>query len=132
MLASSSVASILNMCYRTRRARNLKGIKIMSRYEPRSEKDEFNDFLKELIRVGFLEGKALGITKFVIDQGCDKLTKRQEYVFQNEVIDRFVHETCEVCGEKIPWYQMYSAIESGRCVDHNPELKSEEQTSIAD
>lgn len=76
---------------------------------------EFNGFLKQLINAGYLEDPALGITKFVIDNGYAEMTPKQNFVFQKEVIEGFVHEECEMCHQEIPWPEMFFAIDKGAC-----------------
>ncbi|HXB60388.1 MAG TPA: hypothetical protein VNU95_12515 [Candidatus Acidoferrales bacterium] len=84
---------------------------------------EFNGFLKDLVKAGNLEGAAEGITKLVIAEGRDKLTEKQDWVFQTQVIDKFVHERCGMCHQKIPWCEMFFAIDKGFCAACDPDLR---------
>ena len=81
------------------------------------ETDDFqrNEFFKQLIQAKYLEGPALGITTLVIAEGVRGLSEKQNYVFQREVMDRFVHEECESCRQKLPWCEMFFAIDRGEC-----------------
>jgi hypothetical protein len=98
----------------------------MSQHGPPSEESQFKDFLNQLINAKYLEGAALGITKLVIDKGREALSGKQEYVFQKDVIDRFVHERCKTCHDTIPWCEMFFAIDRGQCVGCDQRLKSSE------
>jgi hypothetical protein len=75
----------------------------------------FREFLRALVAADFVEGTALGVMKFVIANSREKLSQKQEAVFQKQVIDEFVHEKCKVCNQTIPWSEMFQAIDSGVC-----------------
>ena len=79
------------------------------------DKMECGRFLQELISARYLEDPARGITKLVIDKGREALSQKQEFVFQRNVIDEYVHERCDMCHQKIPWCEMFQAIEGGLC-----------------
>jgi len=79
-------------------------------------KMEFNGFLKQLIKTEFLEDAALGITKYIIDHGREKLTSKQNFIFQKEIMDKFVHEECEMCHQEIPWPEITFAVNKDVCV----------------
>ncbi|CAB3705168.1 hypothetical protein LMG1866_02781 [Achromobacter ruhlandii] len=93
-----------------------------------TEQTEFGDFLQQLVDRDHLEGAALGITKLVIDKGESFLTDKQRYVFQKEVLDVFVKESC-VRGCSIPWSEMYEAYDNGGlcsyCAHMNGRMESE-------
>jgi hypothetical protein len=65
-------------------------------------------FLQELIDKDHLDGAALGVTKQVIAGGEDGLTPRQKFVFNRDVIRKFVTEECQN-GCDIPWSEQYEA-----------------------
>jgi NAD-dependent SIR2 family protein deacetylase len=77
--------------------------------------DGFNDFLKELLDRGALEGAAEGITKKVIADGEESLSEKQMHVFKTHVLGEFVTDECSRCGTDIPWSEMSAAYESGMC-----------------
>ncbi len=79
------------------------------------DKMEFNRFLQILIDGRYLEDPACGIAKLVGDKGREALSEKQEFVFQRHVIDKYVHEECERCHVKIPWCEMFHAIDTGLC-----------------
>jgi len=79
------------------------------------DKMQFNGFLQELVDARYLEDPTRGITKLVIDKGREVLSEKQDFIFQRHVIDEYVHEKCEVCHQKIPWCEMFHAIDSGLC-----------------
>lgn len=78
-----------------------------------SEQNEIDELLELLVSNVHLKNPALGITKQVIDRGADSLSKKQKYVFENEVLKKYVLESCSICGGTIPWSEMYPAIENG-------------------
>lgn len=91
--------------------------------------DDFEDFkncLKKLMELNLIEhSAALGVTKFVIENGLEKLSNKQEYVFKTYVWDKFFDRKCSNCGEQIPWCEMPAIIEDtkkicGVCL-HNSE-----------
>lgn len=75
--------------------------------------NEFTAFLEELLSLERIEGVAAGITKKVIAQGRDSLSQKQDYVFQKEVLDEYVYESCDVCCNSIPWSEMVDAYDNG-------------------
>jgi hypothetical protein len=77
------------------------------------EEAEKNDFLRQLIDMGDLDGIALGITKKVITEGEDALSERQKFVLKRDVLDEFVTAECRGCGSNVPWSEMYSAYHNG-------------------
>lgn len=77
------------------------------------EEHEFEDFLKEILDAGHLEGAAEGITKLVIDKGEKALSPKQSFVFQKEVLDEFITKECKRCGGDIPYCEMYAAYDNG-------------------
>lgn len=79
------------------------------------DENDFKGYLKELVSLNYLEGTALGIAKQVITKGVNSLTDKQKYVFQNEVIDKYVKDYCERCSNSIPWSEMSIAHETGFC-----------------
>jgi hypothetical protein len=79
------------------------------------ENDGYTDFLQEVIDSGELEPAAVGITKIVIAKGEDALSPKQAYVFKRYVLDEYTTESCDRCGENIPWCEMMQAHETGNC-----------------
>ena len=76
----------------------------------------FNDFLKQLVNGGRLEGSAEGITKLVINKGMEKLTPKQMYVFNEYVLGVHKVSECSRCSNDIPWSEMYEALNNdGLC-----------------
>jgi hypothetical protein len=75
--------------------------------------DSLNDFLEEIIEGEHLEGAALGITKKVIKEGVESLTRKQKRVFDTYVLGEFVTAACKRCGNDIPWSEMYHAYDNG-------------------
>jgi hypothetical protein len=88
---------------------------------------QFREFLQQLVKAGYLDGKALGITALVIDKGREELSEKQEFVFQKEVLERYVHERCRVCQQKIPWCEMFFAIDRGECAACDPRLRPDRE-----
>lgn len=85
----------------------------MSRHDEIEEDDGFSDFLRQLLELEHLEGTTAGITKLVIDKGEDALSDKQRFVFKRDVLDVFAVEACEICGNEIPWSEMYEAHDNG-------------------
>ncbi|MCW7553669.1 hypothetical protein NX722_13730 [Endozoicomonas gorgoniicola] len=85
----------------------------MSIKDQLSDDDGFNDFLQQIVESEGLEEAAEGITRKVIAEGRESLSKKQEYVFQTRVVDEFGTGDCKRCGEDIPWSEMYAANENG-------------------
>jgi uncharacterized membrane protein len=79
------------------------------------DKIEFIRFLKELVHARYLEGPALGITRLAIDKGREALSEKQAFVLHRNVMDEYVHERCGMCHQKIPWCEMFQAIDTGLC-----------------
>ena len=87
----------------------------------------FVDFLREILPE--LDKKAAGITRFVMDNGLDSLSAKQEYVFETEVMDMYPNEKCKVCGDFIPWSYMYAAqLNDGLCYDCDKKLEKLEKS----
>jgi NAD-dependent SIR2 family protein deacetylase len=85
-----------------------------------SDEIEFRGFVRELIDADYLQDSTLGIAKLVMDEGREKLSVKQNFVFQKNIIDEYAHQKCEMCHQKIPWSEMFSAIDTGlcaRCID---------------
>ena len=82
-------------------------------WNDRIDDDEgYADFLQSLIDDSYLEGAAEGITKQVITKGEESLSDKQKYVFDKEVLGKYVKE-CTRCGINIPWSEMSAALENG-------------------
>jgi hypothetical protein len=80
---------------------------------PGDPDDGRDDFLRQLINMGRLDGAALGITKKVIAEGDDVLSAAQKFVFKRDVLDVFVIAECKQDGGAIPWSEMLMAHENG-------------------
>jgi hypothetical protein len=87
----------------------------MSHYVYETETDKFNKFLRQLIDAGRLKATARGITLRVIAKGLHTLSRSQKFVFQTEVVEKFVRKTCR-CGNEISWDEMFF-VEDGKCID---------------
>lgn len=80
------------------------------------EDGEFAEFLRQLIDMNHLEGKAKETTRKVISDGIESLSKRHRSVFDQEVFKMFVTRTCQKCSHPIPWNEMFDAYNnSGLC-----------------
>lgn len=75
--------------------------------------DDFQEFLKQLLRGGHLEDSAEGITEKVIEEGLGSLSDKQMFVFEKYVITEFVVEKCRSCSQTIPWCEMYDSYHNG-------------------
>lgn len=71
----------------------------------------FKECLEKLIKLGLFNEKIAGITKFVMAQGYEKLSQKQKYVFDENVIDRYFNRICSRCEEEIPWCEMPYIVE---------------------
>jgi len=78
----------------------------------RFEEEDVNDFLSELVSGNRLDNPALGITRFVIDNGYNSLSTRQRFVFEKAIQD-FYYDECVRCGNEIPWCEMSGAEDNG-------------------
>ncbi|GFM83137.1 hypothetical protein PSCICN_38290 [Pseudomonas cichorii] len=76
-------------------------------------RDDFADFLDELVKQERIEGAAAGITKKVIAEGKESLSSKQSYVFQAEVLDEYLIDGCGRCSSSIPWSEMIDAYDNG-------------------
>ena len=76
------------------------------------DSNEVNEFLDTLIKVGALEGAALGIAKQLRHQGVDSLTSTQVAVV-HRWLSEFYISACGRCGGEIPWSEMYGAYLGG-------------------
>jgi len=81
--------------------------------ERRFHEEDFPDFLKQLIQLKMIEGKAAGIAAKVIDDGIDSLSEKQRYVFNKEIIEHYYVERCERDDIEIPWCEMLEALDNG-------------------
>ena len=78
-------------------------------HEWKAEMEAKKAFLQELIDNDDLDGAALGLTRQVIAEGEDGLTPRQKFVFNRDVVRRFVTQECQN-GCDIPWSEQYEAL----------------------
>ena len=77
------------------------------------EDDGLHDFVQQLINGDHLEDATLGVAKLFVSRGMDALSEKQSYVFQKHVIEAHTIQTCERCGNSIPWVEMYEAMDNG-------------------
>jgi hypothetical protein len=89
---------------------------IVENEEKRKEEVEFNSFLEELVKTGDLRGTAAeGIAKYILAEGKEKLSEKQKFVFEPDILKKF-SATCEECYQSIPWSEAYEFYHSpGRC-----------------
>ena len=73
--------------------------------------EDFKSYLEELISAQRIEDEvALGIAKFIITNGAERLTDKQWYVFiEKGMLPYNYVEYCARCGEEIPWSEMLGA-----------------------
>lgn len=83
------------------------------------DEQEFTEFLQQLLDMKHLENPAQGITHKVIADGVDDLSRKQRFVFERDVMGVYVTEECSICGNPIPWSEMYEAWNNGGiCAQH--------------
>lgn len=85
----------------------------MGRKDRIEDEEGFTTFLREIVRSNKLTDAALGITKQVIAEGTKPLSEDQMSVFDIHVLDVFVTEKCERCGDDLPLSEMLDAHENG-------------------
>ena len=90
----------------------------------RIHEEGFKDFLWQLVDGDHLEGASLGITKKIIDQGIERLSKKQLYVFQRHVLEEHTIDGCQWCKGNIAWEEMYIALDTGSCCQCNHSYES--------
>jgi cyclopropane fatty-acyl-phospholipid synthase-like methyltransferase len=73
----------------------------------------YDDFLREVLDSGRLDGPASGILRLVLDKGERVLSEKQQHVFQKYITETFVTEKCKRCGANIPWSEMFEAHDNG-------------------
>jgi hypothetical protein len=72
------------------------------------ETDDYAEFLQKLVDCDDIQDEqAEGITKFVIANGRGALSKKQEFIFTKNVVEKFPQPKCERCGERIPWIEAH-------------------------
>jgi hypothetical protein len=81
------------------------------------EDEAFRDFLQELVDHAYLDNPELGITRKVIAEGVDSLSEKQQQIFEINVLRPHTVSKCKLCGDRVPWNEMYEAVSSweGRC-----------------
>lgn len=77
------------------------------------EDDGFSEFLELVLELDELEDAAVEVTKIVLQRGRNSLTPQQEAVFQEQVLDTNVIESCKRCENSIPWCEMVFAQDNG-------------------
>lgn len=78
--------------------------------ESQQQKEDYNDFLQQLIDGGDIDGAAAGITKSAIAKGIESLSNKQRFVFDRDIAGDFSQPECERCGGIIPWTEAYHHI----------------------
>lgn len=81
-------------------------------YNSRYYEDDFNGFVEQLIESGRLDDKQSGIAKLYLDKGYEVLSEKQKFVFDKAIEDNSV-DSCERCGDSIPWCEMFEALDNG-------------------
>jgi hypothetical protein len=83
----------------------------------RPDRDDLDylGFIQDLIEGGRLDGAVLGIFKQAVARGRGSFSADQQSVLEIAV-ERFVTERCPICHQKIPWPEMYQAIDSKHCL----------------
>lgn len=79
----------------------------------RYEEEDFPDFINQVIDMGHLEKKEEGIAKLMLDVSYKKLSSKQQYVIDENVVSPFYTDSCERCCSDIPWCEMYFAYDNG-------------------
>lgn len=80
--------------------------------EARFIEEDFEGFVKDLIKSGRLEDKEAGIAKRMLDKGYESLSEKQKYVFDKMIENNSVDE-CKRCACDIPWSEMLEALDNG-------------------
>ena len=78
----------------------------------RYQEEDFEGYVRELIRLGFLNATEAGIAKLMLDIGYDNLSEKQKYVF-DKAIERNSIEECKGGDGSIPWCEMIAALDNG-------------------
>ena len=81
--------------------------------DPEDYRDDFRDFIQELIDGNELEDAALGVAKLFVDKGEEAFSEKQKHVFDNHVVKQNTIEECKKCSNDIPWCEMYHALDNG-------------------
>lgn len=79
----------------------------------RYEEDDFSDFINQVIIMKHLDSKEEGIAKLMLDTSYSHLSGKQRFVFDNNVVEPFYVESCEMCASPVPWTEMYEAHDNG-------------------
>jgi hypothetical protein len=87
--------------------------KLMGHNDHMEDDGDFNDFLQQLLDGHHLEGAPEGITKLVIDKGLERLSAKQMYVFNTQVLGEHTVKECARCSADIPWSEMHEALDNG-------------------
>lgn len=82
------------------------------RLKQRILNEDFTSYLEELISAGLIEDEvALGISKYIITNGAERLSDKQWYVFlEKGLLTANYVEHCERCAEEIPWSEMLGTV----------------------
>lgn len=81
---------------------------------PKNADVEFVYFLRELVRNNRLTGAAERAARLASAGGLGNLTAGQLGRL-DIALKPFIHRQCVTCGARIPWSEMYQAIEFGTC-----------------
>lgn len=90
----------------------------------------FQKCLEKLLEYKFVDfPEESGILKYIIANGTENLSQKQQRIFDKYVVAKYFNMTCAKCGETIPWCEMPYVIEDeikicGSCV-HESEKEGE-------
>ncbi|KIA90926.1 hypothetical protein OC25_23795 [Pedobacter kyungheensis] len=75
---------------------------------------DFKEYLQQLVNLNALDDPALGISKFVLANDYDSLSKNQKFVFDKAIMEgTYYVDQCSRCGNDIPWSEMLFAEDNG-------------------
>lgn len=80
------------------------------------ESRDLKDFVKQLVTMGHLDGKVLGVAKQLIGKGEQSLTRKQWNVLQYNVIDKYSIR-CKVCDTELHWGEIGRAYFDDKMCD---------------
>ena len=91
------------------------------------EIEEFHNLIADLLDHDMLENDVeIGIAKYIMDNGTEKLSPKQGYVV-NSVLERYCDRSCERCGLTIPLSEVIaSELVTGGLCDYCEHMTSKE------
>src|SRR5690625_3444155 len=96
----------------------LSAEKLKQRIHPRHEYDNaFQEYVESLLKLNMIDNPdAKGVARQIVAQGTQKLTERQIYtIIHKGLLPHNYVESCERCGEPIPWEEMFFALDDNLC-----------------